>query len=176
MGLTTAAFMVGSAAYKAVGSYNGAKAQKSALNSEAVADQQNAKIAEWEASQAIQNGQTEEESKRLEIGGLVGRERAAMGASGTDLGYGSNTDILTTTKVLGERDALQIRDNALRTAWGYRTEGTGYGNKASMAAAGASSVRPWASGLTSLLGSAASSGFSFGGMEPNFSWAGPGNI
>lgn len=172
MGMT--AFVAGTA-IQAVSSYNGAKAQQSALSSQAGADKQNEQIADWQASIAEQNGQAEEQRSRLETAGLYGRQRAALGANGVDLGYGSANDILTTTKLMGEEDAMTIHDNALRTAWGYRTQGVSYGNRAAMDAAGASSIHPFMSAAGSLLGSASKSGFNFG-MEPQVSWAGPGNI
>lgn len=153
---------IGGAALSAVSSYNSANSQKSALNSQAWGDRQNAQVADWQASIALENGQSEEEKSRLETAGVYGRERAGLGASGVDLGYGSANDILTSTKVLGERDALTIHDNALRTAWGYRTEGTNYSNKAAMESAGADSINPWMSAFGSLLGSASKSGFSAG--------------
>jgi hypothetical protein len=158
MGLTAFA---ASAAFGAASSYNSAKSQKSALNSSAWADQQNAKIADWQASQAIESGQTREEGVRLEAGQVYGRERAGLAASGVDLGYGSASDILTSTKLLSERDALTVHDNALRQAWGYRTQGTNYLNKAAMEHAAADSIKPWMSAFGSLLGSASKSGFDF---------------
>jgi hypothetical protein len=157
MGMTA---FIGGSAFSAASGYNKAKSEKSSLNSQAWADRQNAQVADWQASLAIQNGQTEEEKSRLETAGVYGRERAAMGANGVDLGYGSANDILASTKFLGERDAMQIHDNALRTAWGYRTEGTNYRNKAAMEHAGANSIKPWMSAFGSLLGSASKSGFS----------------
>lgn len=159
MGLT-AAF----AGVQAVGAYRSSQAQKIGMRANATMQDNNAQIAEWQASQALQNGQVQEGGKRLETAALYGRERAALAASGVDLGYGSATDVLTSTKVLGEADAMQIHDNALREAWGYRTQATAYRNQGKLGRSGADSISPLMSGVGSLLGSAASSGFDFSSM------------
>jgi len=36
---------------------------------------------------------------------------------------GSFGDVLVQSAQMGERDALTIRNNAMRAAWGYRTQG-----------------------------------------------------
>lgn len=157
MGLT-AAF----AGVQAVGAYRSSQAQKISMRANATMQDNNAQVAEWQASQAIQNGQVLEGDKRLETGALYGRERAALAASGVDLGYGSATDILAGTKLLGEKDAMQIHDNALREAWGYRTQATAYRNQGKLGRSGADSISPLMSGVGSLLGSASRSNFKFG--------------
>lgn len=161
----TAYAQAGMALLGGAGGYSGAKTQRSALNSQAWSEDQNAKIADWQASQAIINGQTNEEGARLQEAQAFGRERAGMAANGVDLGYGSATDILTSTKVLGEANALQIHDNALREAWGYRVQATNARNQAALDRAGASAINPSMAAFTSLLGSAKQSGFNFGSMK-----------
>lgn len=155
---------IGSGLAKGVGAYNQAVGQREMYSRQSQAYDYDAAIAREQASIAIQNGQAEEERSRLQTAGVMGRQRAAMGAAGTDLGYGSNNDVLSTTKLLGERDAITIHDNALRTAWGYNVEATNFDNQSAFAKANARSINPWLSAGTSLLGSAKQSGFDFGSL------------
>jgi hypothetical protein len=58
-----------------------------------------------------------------------------MAARGIDLRSDTALNILTTTDVMGEIDAQTIEANAVRAAWGYRTEGVNYQIDAAMATA-----------------------------------------
>ena len=49
-----------------------------------------------------------------------------MGASGFKVDEGSFGDVLEQTAATGELDALTIRSNALREAWGHRVEAANY--------------------------------------------------
>lgn len=153
------------AAFSALGSYNSAQGQKSALAAQAQIDQNNKQITDWQASQAIQNGQIEEGNARLRTASIYSTQRAALAANGIDLGQGSATDILTTTKLMGDRDAATVHDNALRTAWGYKTQGVNYTNNANAARAGADSISPGMAAATSLLSSAGTVASSWYGMN-----------
>ena len=70
---------------------------------------------------------------------------------------------------MGNRDALTIHDNALRTAWGYTTQ-------SNMDKSAASAIDPGMSAMTSLIGSAGTVSSSWntwqkaGGTVPT--WAG----
>jgi len=161
MGLTAGVAVLG-----AYSSYKSAKTQQATLRANGQIADNNAQLAEWQASQAIVNGQAAEEGSRLQTAQIYGRQRAGLAASGVDLGYGSATDILASTELLGERDATTIHDNALREAWGYRTEGLDYRNQATLDRYGAGQINPWLSAGTSLLGSASRSGY-FGGGDLN---------
>ncbi len=102
--------------------YQSAQAEKKGYEYQAAIADNNAQIAEWEAQDAIQRGQTEEQNQRLKTASVYSSQRAAMAANGVDLTEGSPVDVLTSTKYLGERDALTIRDNSLKQAWGHRTQ------------------------------------------------------
>lgn len=127
---------------KAGGAYEGAVAQK-------ISNRVNADIAAYQASQAVQNGQTNVETSELSTAQVKGAQRAAMGANGVDLGYGSATDVLASTDLLGDRDKATIMDNALRTAWGYKVQEAQYANANR-------SIHPGLAAFGSLLGSAGS--------------------
>lgn len=127
---------------KTGGAYEGAVAQK-------ISNRINAETSAYQAQQAVLNGQANVESTDLQVAQVKGQQRAAMGANGVDLGYGSATDVLASTDLLGDRDKATIMDNALRTAWGYRSQEAQY-------TAANKSIHPGLAAFTSLLGSAGS--------------------
>ncbi len=142
------------AAASAVSSYYGAQSQRASLNLQATMADINARTAESTAQQAILSGQRQEQASRLRTSGLKGRQTAALAANGVDLGEGSALRTLTDTDTLGEIDANTIQANAVRSAWGYRTQATNYQNEALRARSAASAVSPGMSLATSLLGGA----------------------
>lgn len=137
-----------------VGASNSAKAQQSNLDYQAEVSANNAQIAEWQAQDAIRQGQQQEQQSRLQYAAMKGTQRAALAANGVALDEGSAVDILTSTDYMNEMDASTIRANAARTAWGYRTQGTNYSDNAAALRAGASASSPASAAGLSLLGSA----------------------
>jgi len=86
----------------------------------------NAAIAEEQATDAIARGKEEEDRYRAQVRSRIGTTRAAFASQGVDVGSGSAVDVQADQAYLGELDALQIRNNAAREAWGYRVEATNY--------------------------------------------------
>lgn len=153
------------AASSAVGAYYGAQSQKSSLNLSADMADINARMSESAAQATLLTGQREEQKSQLATANLKGTQRAGLAANGVDLGVGSANQILTTTDVMGEVDANTIHANAVRNAWGYRTQAVNQSNQALMSRAAAGAISPTMSAVTSLLGSAgsvASSWYSYG--------------
>ena len=62
----------------------------------------NATLADRRAKDAVERGAREEQMQRAKNQQLLGRQRAAMGANGVDLGFGSPLDTMVDTAVLGE--------------------------------------------------------------------------
>jgi hypothetical protein len=83
----------------------------------------NAKISEIGAQSELEAGQKQVASMTLQAGQLKSRQRAAMAANGIDLGEGSAAEILASTDIMKEIDKGQIEQNAIRAAWGHRTQG-----------------------------------------------------
>jgi hypothetical protein len=79
-----------------------------------------------------------------------------LAANGVDLGEGSAANILTTTDVMGEIDANTIAGNAVRSAWGYRTQAVNQTNQALTSRTAAGAINPGQAGFTSLLTGAGS--------------------
>lgn len=154
MGFATMAVMGASAASSAIGSYYSAKTQAANLAGQAAIADINAQVAENTAQSALLAGQREEQSSRLRTAQLKSTQRTGMAANGIDLGSDTALNILTTTDLMGEADANTIAANAVRSAWGYRTQGANYKAEAAGARATASGISPTTAAASSLLGSA----------------------
>lgn len=139
----------------AQGASDQAQAQKDALAYQSQVSANNAQYSEWQAEDALNQGDTAEDKQRLQTAQLKGTQRASLAANGVALGEGSALDILTATDYMGEQDALTIRDNAARQAWGYRTQGQNYTDNAGLLANSSSNISPSNAAGTSLLTSAA---------------------
>lgn len=99
-----------------------AEATARAAESTAQLAEYNAAVAELQARDAEQRGALEANRYRAMVRQVIGAQRAGFAAGNIDVGYGSAVDVQTDTAFLGELDALTIRTNAAREAWGYRVE------------------------------------------------------
>lgn len=86
----------------------------------------NAQQASLAAQDAVARGEVAVQNQRNRVAGIMGSQRAAIGASGVQNDTGTTGDVLTQTATLGEFDAQTIRANALREAWGYKVQGTNF--------------------------------------------------
>jgi hypothetical protein len=93
----------------------------------------NATVADYQAADAIAIGAMEESRFREGVKGLIGEERAAFAGSNVNVGFGSALDVTADAAQLGELDALQIRSNAARAAFGFKVEAYDYREKARIA-------------------------------------------
>jgi len=139
------------AGISAGGAYGQAAAQKDTLNYEATVNENNAQIAQYQATIAQHVGEQQEQSSRLRTSSLYGSQRAALAASGVDLGQGSATDVLASTRVMGERDVMTIRDNTAQRVWAAKTEAANLRTSAQASRQAASAISPGRAGATSLL-------------------------
>lgn len=133
-----------------------AQSQQMSLNTQAAMADINARINETSAQQSLLSGQREEQKSRIATANLKATQRANMAANGVDLGEGSAAQILTSTDLMGEIDAETIKQNAIRSAWGYRTQGANQTAQATMSRAAAGAISPSSAFTSSLLGSAGS--------------------
>ena len=83
----------------------------------------NAQISEMGAQSVLHQGQQQVAGLTLKAGQLKATQRAAMAANGIDLGEGNAVDVQASTEIMKEVDKNQIEQNAIRSAWGYRTQG-----------------------------------------------------
>lgn len=82
----------------------------------------NAAVAELQAKDALVRGAIDESKFRSGVRALIGTQRVGIASGNIDVSYGSAADVQADAAFLGELDALQIRTNAKREAWGYRVE------------------------------------------------------
>jgi hypothetical protein len=137
-----------------VGAMNKADTEKSVLGYESAVARNNQTISNYQAQIAEEVGQRQAQASMLKTSALMGEQRATLAANGVDLGSGSASEILATTKFMGERDALTIQDDAARRAWALREQGKGYGAEAGVDSALGSAIDPTVAGLTSLISGA----------------------
>jgi len=118
------------------------------------AAEHNKQIARMAAADAKERGHTEEYRHRQRVAALIGRQRALIGGSGFTVDEGSTLTIVEDAATLGEIDALTIRNNASREAWGYEQQATQFQFEAHMARI----QQTWGTGATILGGAAATYG------------------
>lgn len=133
------------------GATNQSKATQQAYNYQATVNRNNAQVAEWQAQDALQRGAKAEQAQRLKVAQLKSAQRAGFAARGIALDEGSPLNILNDTDYMGELDALTIRDNAAKEAWGARTQGANYSSDAAMLGARADAESPLGAGFSTLL-------------------------
>lgn len=107
----------------------GAYQQKQESDYNEAVQRQNARISEGLAKETERRGARQETDYRIRIKSFKGGQRTAVAASGLQMS-GSALDILEDTAVTAEEDAQNIRLNAARDAYGYRTQGLNYQSQA----------------------------------------------
>lgn len=157
------------AASGAIGAYYSAKSSKLSLQTQAALAEINARIAEQGAQSALMAGQQQVAAQTLRAGQIKSSQRAAMAANGVDLGVGSAAETQASTDIMKEIDKNQIEANAVRSAFGYRTQAVNMENDALMKSAAASAISPGMAVTSSLLSSAGSVASSWYGYSKNAS-------
>lgn len=94
---------------------------------------QDATLADQQAADAIARGHESELRSRAGTRSLVGSQRASMAAQGLSLDTGSPQDVVSNDESLGELDALTIRNNARREAYGFQSQAAQYRSQADIA-------------------------------------------
>ncbi|MHC8321202.1 virion core protein, T7 gp14 family [Pseudomonas sp. GB2N2] len=111
-------------AIMAVGGLMQAQAAKKEGAAAASAALQNAQFSEASAADTIKRGDFESDQQRIQTRDAIGTQRAGFAANGIDVNSGTAANIQDDTAQLGELDALTIKNNAAREAWGYGTQAT----------------------------------------------------
>ena len=130
IGGTAMALQLGGALSSTIGSFYSAQTQRDNLRFQADMASINARIAEQSAQSALDAGNRQVGALTLKAGQLKSGQRAAMAANGVDLGQGSAAEVLASTDLMKEIDVNTLTANAVRSAWGYRTQGVNYQNQA----------------------------------------------
>ncbi len=108
------------------------ESQKAEARYNAAVENDKAKIADAQAEQALELGNIEEERQRARVRAAIGSQRVALAANNIDASSGSALDLIGETAQFGEEDALAIRANAAREAWGYKVGATDARNQAKL--------------------------------------------
>jgi hypothetical protein len=108
------------------GQIQAGQAQAGQARYQAQVAENNRIIAEQQAKDAEMRGQMAEDARRQQTRALIGRQRTALAANGVMVDDGSALDITSDTAAQGEIDALTLRANAAREAYGYRAQGTNF--------------------------------------------------
>lgn len=83
---------------------------------------ENARLARLAAADATTRGEQDAGRERMATSQEIGSMRTAFGASGVDGSVGSPLKAMRDTRVMSEMDALTIKNNAAREAWGYKMQ------------------------------------------------------
>lgn len=150
------ALQIGGALSSALGGFYSAKSAKSSLKFQADIADTNARISELAAQSTLLQGHQQIGALTLRAGQLKSSQRAAMAANGIDLGVGSAAEVQASTDVMKEIDKNTVEANAVRSAWGYRTQAVSQQGEAAIKRASASGISPNSTAGASMLGGAAS--------------------
>lgn len=123
---STTGLAVGTAAMSGVSSAIQANAQQQTAEYQSQVDANNAKMAGWNASAAIQQGQFQAEQQGLQSAQLLGQQRVSVAANGLSPDSGSAIDQMASTRFLNSMDVSTIQNNAARAAWGYDVQGSNF--------------------------------------------------
>lgn len=93
---------------------------------------ENAKAADAQAKNVEQAGYVQEDRIRQRTRQMLASQRTGFAANNVDMSTGTPMDILGDTAVMGEQDALTVRANAAREAWGLKAQQVGYQNEMSL--------------------------------------------
>lgn len=127
-----AAASLASTAIGTVGAIQQGQAQKASATYNAAVQNQNAKISEANAQIVSQAGAEQEAMQERKTRSEVGQIKANQAASGVDVNSGSALDTQASASELGALDALTIRSNATKEAYGYQVQGVNQKAQASL--------------------------------------------
>lgn len=103
-------------------SYSSAKATTAAANYQAQIAEQNSRLADIQAADAIRRGESEVEKIRQRKKAVISSQRVAGAAQGQDIEgeESDNAKIQADTAMFGELDVRDTRINSWRESWGYQ--------------------------------------------------------
>ncbi len=110
---------IAGAGVSAFGAYETGQANAANANYQAQVARNNALIANENVALAGETGAAREAAQGMKTASSVGQMKAATAASGIDVNTGSAAAVRTAAAKLGALDALTIRSNTAREAYGY---------------------------------------------------------
>jgi hypothetical protein len=132
--IASTALGVGSALYEG-------SAKAGMANYRAQVARNNASILLKDSDNQLLGGANEEAMQRLKVGRLVSSQKALQAASGVDVALGSAAQVRESTQDEGDFDALTIRYNAAKAAYGSRQQAAEQMQEAAMQKAAAKNAK-----------------------------------
>lgn len=169
MALTSSIIALVGTGLSTVGAYNQAQTQKDVANYNAAIATKNQELAEDQAAAQRREGYEAMTKKRQEVAGIIGSQRAAMGASGAQVDRGSFLDLELDTAEKGEIDALGLYQKGLDAAYNTELQGWNYGQQAAGYKAQAGNISPIWNAASTAIGGLSAIGSNFGESL----WGGP---
>lgn len=154
LALAATGFQAAGAGMSVMGAYNQSRATKAGYEYQAAVERNNAVLATQRSADAIRRGQQAEGAQRLKGAQVASAQRARLAANGVSLDEGSALNLLQDTEYMTDVDALTIRDNAKREAWGFQVQSQNASNNGQMLATRASNESPLFNAGTALISGA----------------------
>ena len=175
------ALLIASTAVSSIGAVTAGIGQSQQYRYQAEIADQNARLANDQARDSIENTNLEAQRRYREIAQMKGAQTAAMAANGVDLNFGSPVNIQKDTAMIGAEDIAQIYKGGNERTRGFDINAFNYRSQASANRAQASGalMKGIFDGLSTALGAASKAA----GMKnpqtkksekPSFRYEGPG--
>lgn len=182
LGTLGTALSIGSSIFGAIGSISKGMSESNAASYNAQVSTNNAKIAKQNASYAAQEGEQREAMQQQKTRAEVAAIKANQAASGVDVNSGSALDVRSSAAETGQLNAITLKSNAIRQAYGFQTEATNDMAQASLDKSEAKSdmLGGIIGGATTFLGGVGSAATAYGtyqrsgGLTSGYGDTGPG--
>jgi hypothetical protein len=102
--------------------YSQAGAMKAQGDYQAKMAELNSEFAELQAADALKRGDRNASSVIKEGDKVAGAQRASLAGQGVDVNFGSARTVQDDTRHSAALDALTVKNNAWREAWGYKMQ------------------------------------------------------
>jgi hypothetical protein len=109
----------------AAGTYGAVKQQQAANDANeynAQMQERNAKLADAQAQDALKRGEQDANTMRTRARSVMGQQKSALSSSGVDITSGTAQDLFSSSINTGEQDAMKVKANAAKEAWGYQMQ------------------------------------------------------
>lgn len=154
MPATALGAQIAGAAFTAYSAFSQSSSSKAAYQYQAAVNENNAKIAEWNAQDAARRGEQDLIDQRRRAAQTMGTQRATLAGRGIDISEGSALNILTDTEYMSQQDSLTVKDNTAKSVWGAKVQANNDRANAGLYQMKADNESPFLSGVGSLLTSA----------------------
>lgn len=139
---------------QAFGAMQQQQSQQAMANYQAQVARNNAVIAQQNATYSRQAAAAQVQREYEKTANVVGGIRAAQASNGLDVNFGSNLDVQSSAEMLGQLNALTVRDKGEYQARAYENQARGATDQAGLYAMQASSYDPLMAFGGSILGTA----------------------